>query len=117
LPAWISSYQRRRGRMADGPVVLAILGSREQGRRWAPGCTCRPDQRRGFLAARLLILELAGAMVSLPARGIPAVTLAIKRAGAEIPASAVEMPPEELVTLIYEAMALELQVVGVGDWL
>jgi hypothetical protein len=54
-------------------------------------------------------------MAPLPARGIPAVTNAMKRAGAEILASAVEMPAEELVTLIYEAMALELDVDGVGD--
>jgi hypothetical protein len=31
------------------------------------------------------------------------------------PGSAIEMPAEELVTLIYEAMALELEVEGVGD--
>jgi hypothetical protein len=34
---------------------------------------------------------------------------------AQIRSSAVEMPAVELVTLIYEAMALELQVEGVGD--
>jgi hypothetical protein len=62
----------------------------------------------------LLILELAGAMVSLPARGIPAVTDPMKRAGAEILAGAIEMPADALVTLIYEAMALELDVEGVG---
>jgi hypothetical protein len=54
-------------------------------------------------------------MASLPARGIPAVTGAMKRAGAEILAGAIEMPAEGLVTLIYEAMAFELDVEGVGD--
>ena len=66
-------------------------------------------------AARLLILELAGAIASVPAGNIPAVTDVMKRAGAEILASTIEMPAEELVTLIYEAMALELDVVGGGD--
>ena len=46
-------------------------------------------------------------------RSIPAVTDAMKQAGAEILAG--EMPAEELVVAIYQAMALELAVVGTGD--
>jgi hypothetical protein len=48
-------------------------------------------------------------------RGIPAVTDAMKQAGAEVLAGAAEMPAEDLVTAIYQAMALELNVVSVGD--
>ena len=50
-----------------------------------------------------------------PEWGIPAVTGGMKQAGAEVLASAAEMPAEELATMIYEAMALELDVVGTGD--
>ena len=39
----------------------------------------------------------------------------MKQAGAEILAGATEMPAEELVTAIYQAMALEVDVVGRGD--
>ena len=107
--------------MGDGPVVLAIL---DHVRKDADGRLAVPvgladgeasSLRISEAAARLLILELVGAMASVPAGNIPAVTEAMKRAGAEILASAVEMPAEELVTLIYEAMALELDVVGIGD--
>ena len=107
--------------MADGPVVLAILdrvSKDADGRLTIPVGLAGGEAsslRISEAAARLLILELAGAMASLPARGIPAVTGAMKRAGAEILAGAIEMPAEGLVTLIYEATALELDVEGVGD--
>jgi hypothetical protein len=39
----------------------------------------------------------------------------MKGAGAEILAGAIEMPADDLVTLIYETMALELDVEGAGD--
>ena len=41
----------------------------------------------------------------------------MKRAGAEILANAAKMPAEDLATAIYQAMALELNVVGSGDQL
>ena len=66
-------------------------------------------------ATRSLILELVGAMAFVPVGNVPAVTDTMKRAGAEILASAVKMPPEELVTLVYEVMAPELDVVRSGD--
>ena len=50
-----------------------------------------------------------------PEWGIPAVTGGMKQAGAEVLASAAEMPAEELATMIYEAMTLERDVVGTGD--
>ena len=107
--------------MAEGPVVLAILDrvSKDADGRLAVPVGLADGEASSLCiseaAARLLILELAGAMASVPAPGIPAVTEAMKRAGADILASAVEMPADDLVTLIYEAMALELDVVGVGD--
>jgi hypothetical protein len=86
--------------MADGPVVLAILdhvSKDADGRLTVPiglasgeACSLRISEA----AARLLILELAEAMAPLPARGIPAVTDAMKRAGAEILVSAIEMPAD-----------------------
>ena len=79
--------------MAEGPVVLAILDrvSKDADGRLtvlvglAGGEAC--SLRISEAAARLLILELAGAMVSLPARGLPVVTDAMKRAGAETTAT------------------------------
>jgi len=84
--------------MGDGPVVLAIL---DHVRKDADGRLAVPvglaDGKASSLrfseaAARLLILELVGAMVSVRPHGIPAVSDVMKRAGAEILASAVEMP-------------------------
>jgi hypothetical protein len=81
--------------MADGPVVLAILDhvSKDADRRLAVPVGLVSGEasalRFSEAAARLLILELAGAMVSLRARGIPAVTDAMKRAGVEILVSAI----------------------------
>ena len=46
---------------------------------------------------------------------IPAVTDRMKQAVAEVLAGATEMPAEELVTLIYRAMALGLSSIGPGD--
>jgi hypothetical protein len=75
-------------------------------------------------AARVLIAELRDAlqadtppMAEGPPilRGIPGITERMKRTGAEILAGAVEMSAEELVAAIYQAMALELNVVGRGD--
>src|SRR5262249_28224085 len=86
------------GRMADGPVVLAIL---DHVRRDADGRLAVPVGLAdgdacslGFsaAAARLLILELARALTSIPPSGIPAVTDRMKQAGAEILAGAAAMP-------------------------
>ena len=90
---------------ADGRLAVPV------GLAGGEACSLRISEA----AARMLILELAEAMVPLPARGIPAVTDPMKRAGAEILVSAIEMPAADFVTMIYEAMALELDVEGVGD--
>src|SRR5689334_2885268 len=95
---WPTVYFGRHGRRRRVHGALhRSLRTRPDG--WAARCPASVSH-----ACRLPLL-----------RGIPAITDRMKQAGAEVLTSAVELPAEDLVARIYEAMALEVQVVGPGD--